>query len=309
MKKSILVLVTTLVVAMTVYAASSGPAGAAGTDTSCADGTPTTARNVPYVDDPVSPLQQLDVDGFEPTKGCGPAPVVIWVHGGGWRAGDKRNEPDKAELFNRLGYVFVSVNYRLSNPPGAASRPIHPAHAQDVGAAVAWVEEHIAEYGGDGHELAFLGHSAGGHLVSLVGTDPSYVEDAGGDAAALRCVISNDTEGYDLVERSASSEVGRRLVANAFGPDPAAYPGASPINHVGERDEPVDLLVITRGTPRRIAAALAFATAAEDAGSSVDVLEARGLTHRDVNHLLGTDGDTVITPAVTSFLERCLPVS
>jgi acetyl esterase/lipase len=306
MKKSILVLVTTLVVAMVVYAASSGPAGAAGTDTSCADGTPTTARNVAYVDDPVSPLQQLDVYGFEPSKRCEPAPVVIWVHGGGWRAGDKRNEPDKVELFNGLGYVFVSVNYRLSTPPGATDRPIHPAHAQDVGAAVAWVEENIAGYGGDGDELAFLGHSAGGHLVSLVGTDPSYIEDAGADASALQCVISNDTEGYDLVERSTSSEAGQRLVANAFGPDPAAYSDASPINHVGDRDEPVDVLVITRGTPRRVAAAQAFATAAEGAGSSVDVLEASGLTHSDVNRLVGADGDTVITPAVTAFLERCL---
>ena len=65
--------------------------------------------------------------------------------------------------------------------------------------------------------------------------------------------------------------------------------------------------MITRGLPRRVAAARAFATTAESAGSSVDVLEATGLTHSDVNRLIGTDGDTVITPAVTSFLGRCLP--
>jgi arylformamidase len=305
MKKSILVLVTTLVVAMTVYAASSGPAGAAA-DTDCADGTPSTARNVAYVDDPVSPLQQLDVYGFAPTKGCEPAPVVMWVHGGGWRAGDKRNEPDKVELFNGLGYVFVSVNYRLSSPPGAADRPIHPAHAQDVGAAVAWVEDNIADYGGDGDELALLGHSAGGHLVSLVGTDPQYIDDGGGSPGAVKCVISNDTEGYDLVERAAQGGRTQRLLANAFGPDESTYAGASPITHVGDRDEPVDFLVITRGTPRRVAAAQTFATAAEDAGSSVEVLEATGLTHADVNRLVGTTDDTVITPAVTTFLDDCL---
>lgn len=310
MKRIVLVLVTVLVVAMVVYSASSGPAGAAEPDRSCADGTTTTARDVAYASDPVSALQRLDVYGFEPTKGCEPAPVVVWVHGGGWRGGDKGNAvADKVELFNGLGYVFVSVNYRLSMPPGDADRPIHPAHAQDVGAAVAWVEANIGEYGGDGNELAFLGHSAGGHLVSLVGTDPAYIADAGGDPAALRCVISNDTEGYDLVERTTSSVIGRRLVANAFGADPAVYAGASPINHVGDRDVPVDFLVITRGTPRRVAAARAFAAAAEGAGSAVEVLEAKGLTHGDVNRLVGTEGDTVITPAITPFLERCLPTA
>jgi acetyl esterase/lipase len=264
------------------------------------------ARNVAYVDDPVSPLQQLDVFGFVPTKGCEPAPVVVWVHGGGWAIGDKRNGiADKVELFNGLGYVLVSVNYRLSTPEGAADRPIHPAHAEDVGAAVAWVQDNIAGYGGDGEEIALLGHSAGGHLVSLVGTDPQYVDDAGGSADAVRCVISNDTEGYDLVERAALA-TSRRLLANAFGPDQSTYAAASPINHVGDRDEPADFLVITRGTPRRVAAANAFATAAEGAGSSVDVLEARGLTHADVNRLVGADGDTVITPAITTFLEGCL---
>jgi len=307
MKKRTVVLVTAVAIGMTVYAASSGPSGATGAFESCAERATKTAREVPYVDDPASPLQRLDVYGFEPADGCEPAPVVVWVHGGGWRGGDKRDEPDKVALFNDLGYVFVSVNYRLSRPPGAPDRPIHPAHAEDVGAAVAWVGANIARYGGEGGEVALLGHSAGGHLVSLVGTDPSYVEEAGGDAAALRCVISNDTEGYDLVERAASSEIGRRLVANAFGPDPGTYAAASPINHVGDRDEPAAFLVITRGTPRRVAAARTFATAAEAAGSAVEVLEATGLSHADVNRRVGADGDTVITPAITAFLARCLP--
>ena len=304
MKKSIVVLITAAMVAMVVYSAGASPAGAA---TSCADGKPKVTRNIASVDDPASPLQQLDVYGFAPTDGCTPAPVVMWVHGGGWAKGDKRNGvADKVALFNEMGAVFVSVNYRLSTPAGAADRPLHPAHAQDVGAAVTWVEDNIEQYGGDGEELALLGHSAGGHLVSLVGTDPQYIEDASGSAGAVRCVISNDTEGYDLVERAASSEVSRRLLANAFGPDQSTYAAASPITHVGDRDTPADFLIITRGTPRRVAAARAFATAAEGAGSSVEVLEARGLTHGDVNRLVGAADDTVITPAVTTFLDDCL---
>lgn len=230
----------------------------------------------------------------------------MWVHGGGWRGGDKRNEPTKVQLFNDLGYVFVSVNYRLSAPAGDPNRPIHPAHADDVGAAVAWVEDNVDQYGGDGENIELLGHSAGGHLVSLVGVDPHYIEQAGGDVDAVHCVISNDTEGYDLVERASQGGAAKQLVTNTFGADPSVYPNASPINHVGDRDEPPDFLIITRGLPTRVAAAQAFADAAEDAGSSTDVLRTVGLTHGDVNRLIGTTGDTVITPAVTEFTQNCL---
>jgi acetyl esterase/lipase len=171
---------------------------------------------------------------------------------------------------------------------------------------VAWVEDNIDKYGGDGESIELLGHSAGGHLVSLVGVDPHYIEQAGGDADSVRCVVSNDTEGYNLVERASQGGSSQQLVANAFGTDPSVHADASPINHVADRDEPPDFLVITRGLPRRVAAAQAFADAAEDAGSSVEVLRPIGLTHGDVNRLLGTAGDTVITPAVTEFTQDCL---
>ncbi len=304
MRTTTRILVTALIAGTVVYAAGAGRAGAAA-DEPCADGAPKVAKDVPYTDD-AAPLQTLDVYGFRPTKGCTPAPVVVWVHGGGWAIGDKRHAiADKARLFNGRGEVLVSVNYRLSERDDP-DHPIHPAHAQDVGAAIAWVEEHIAGFGGDGEQLALLGHSAGGHLVSLVGLDPTYVEDAGGDIDAVRCVVSDDTEGYDLVERAAQGGRVLQLVQNAFGTDPSAYPGASPINHVADREDPPDFLVITRGLPRRVAAARAFADAVQGAGATVDVLEATGLTHADVNRLIGADGDTVVTPAVTAFLDSCV---
>ena len=97
----------------------------------------------------MSDLQRLDVYGFERAEGCQQVPVVVYVHGGGWRTGDKARVGDKATFFNDLGYVFVSVNYRLSDPPRSPGRPVHPAHADDVGAAIAWDErtEHIGTYG------------------------------------------------------------------------------------------------------------------------------------------------------------------
>lgn len=63
---------------------------------------------------------------------------------------------------------------------------MHPDHADDVGAAVAWLEANAARYGGDGTQIALLGHSAGAHLVALVGTDPTYVARAGGKVGSIR---------------------------------------------------------------------------------------------------------------------------
>jgi len=90
------------------------------------------------------------------------APVMVYVHGGAWMIGDKREQgkPMMFELVAR-GWVCVAINYRLS--PNAT----WPEHIVDVKRAVAWVKEHIAEYGGDPAFVAISGGSAGGHLCAL----------------------------------------------------------------------------------------------------------------------------------------------
>jgi acetyl esterase/lipase len=212
---------------------------------------------------------------------------------------------DKATFFNELGYVFVSVNYRLSDPRDP-NRVVHPTHAEDVGSALTWVEKNIDDYGGNGKRIALMGHSAGGHLVSLVGVDPSVIEDSGGDPSAVKCVVSNDTEGYDVVTRTAQGGRVKLIYENGFGTDVAVQRDASPLTHVADQDPPPDFLVITRGTPTRVAAATQFADAVEAAGATSEVLEATGLTHSDVNRLLGSAGDTRVTPTVETFVTDCL---
>lgn len=90
------------------------------------------------------------------------APVLLQVHGGGWIIGNK--DQQGMPLMERLashGWVCVSINYRLS------PRAKWPAHIVDVKRALAWITEHIAEYGGDPDFVAITGGSAGGHLCSL----------------------------------------------------------------------------------------------------------------------------------------------
>jgi arylformamidase len=262
-----------LCLAVSVWAAGAAGANANAATTTCA--TPREKRDIPYVADPVSDLQRLDIYGFETSKRCDEVPVVIYVHGGGWIKGDKSRLGDKAAFFNDLGYVFVSMNYRLSDPPRDPDHPIHPAHAQDVGAAVTWVEKHIAEFGGNGKRIALLGHSAGAHLVVLVGVDDQYIDQAGGHPSVLRCVMSDDTEAYDVVARAAGSPGARFVITTAFGPDEDVWRDASPLTHVGDGTPP-PFLVVRRGDATRRAGQTAFADALEAAGGKVTVLDAPG---------------------------------
>jgi acetyl esterase/lipase len=93
-------------------------------------------------------------------------PVVVWFHGGGLTGG-ARSFP--AEL-HRQDQVVVTVGYRL-HPDVKA-----PAYIEDAAAAVAWVFQHIEEYGGAADKIVVSGHSAGGYLASMVGLDKRWLE-------------------------------------------------------------------------------------------------------------------------------------
>lgn len=117
-------------------------------------------RDVAYVrrkDGPVLMDLFLPRDRPAGTK----SPVVIWVHGGGWKAGSK--EPCPAALFALDGYVVASINYRLI--------PEHrfPAQIDDCRAAVRFLREHAGEHGIDPERIGVWGASAGGHLAALMG--------------------------------------------------------------------------------------------------------------------------------------------
>jgi acetyl esterase/lipase len=100
------------------------------------------------------------------------APVLLQVHGGGWTIGNKDQQgvPLMLHMAAR-GWVCVAINYRLS------PRDPFPAHIIDVKRAIAWIREHIGEYGGDASFLGITGGSAGGHLTALAAltpNDPDY---------------------------------------------------------------------------------------------------------------------------------------
>ena len=91
-------------------------------------------------------------------------PVVVFLHGGGWKVGDKSEVEDYVDLYTSAGYAVASVNYRLS---GVAR---FPAQIFDAKTAVRWVRANAGKYGLDPHQIGVLGLSAGGHLAALLGT-------------------------------------------------------------------------------------------------------------------------------------------
>src|SRR5438874_8240868 len=95
-------------------------------------------RNIPYAD-PAHERQKLDVYSPPNAKNL---PVVFWIHGGGWQAGDKSDVKLKPQIFVDKGFVFVSINYRMLPKVDMGTL------TRDVAKAAGWVNEHIAEHGG-----------------------------------------------------------------------------------------------------------------------------------------------------------------
>lgn len=108
--------------------------------------------------------RELKLDLYAPKlKPAQPMPVVMWIHGGGWKGGSKDN-PRRALPILERGYILVSVEYRLSG------EAIFPAAIADCKAAVRWVRANAKTHGMDPDRIGVWGSSAGGHLVALLGT-------------------------------------------------------------------------------------------------------------------------------------------
>jgi acetyl esterase/lipase len=143
-------------------------------------------RDIAYRNGPKADPLRNRLDLYLP-RGKKEYPVVVFVHGGSWVIGDNRC----CGLYSTVGHFLASQgvgvvmpNYRLS--PGVK----HPAHIEDVARAVRWAHDNAVRHGGNPDRLYLLGHSAGGHLVSLLATDDTYLKAEGLSLAAIKGVIT-----------------------------------------------------------------------------------------------------------------------
>lgn len=124
-------------------------------------------KDITYVDGQLADAGKHKLDLYLPRDKTN-FPVLIFIHGGSWRSGDRSNYPALGNRFARQGIGVVVPSYRLM--PGAP----HPAQVEDATAAVDWVVKNIAEHGGDARRIYLSGHSAGGHLAAFAGLDRRY---------------------------------------------------------------------------------------------------------------------------------------
>lgn len=257
-----------------------------------------------YVEDAVDPeLQSLDI--YAPLSARA-APVMVMIHGGGWAKGDKGSAAvgaDKAAFFVAEGWVHVSINYRLS--PAV----VHPAHVEDVAAALAWVHGHIGEHGGDPERIFVMGHSAGAHLAALVATDSSRLAAHGHELSMLSGVILLDGAGYDIaatMTEPSGSMMLERMYSRAFGDSEAGWRDASPSEHVAPGKGIPPFLVIHAGQ-RQLSAERSreLARALVTAGSEAVVFHAVDDNHGSVNREIGEAGDDV-TGQIREWLAQLL---
>ncbi len=240
----------------------------------------------------------LSVDIYTPkTKGiCNTKyPIMIYVHGGGWQIGDKRNViQNKAAYFPSHGYVFVSVNYRL------APEVMYPVFNQDAAEAVKWVYDNADKYSADNTHIIIMGHSAGGGIISSISTDERYLNNAGIPLSTLKCAISLDTEGYNV---SAKASENTKVYQPSFGSDETIWPDASPINHISADKGIPSFFIVTRGSAIRVEGAAKFQQKLIESGIYAQLIETPSLDHEGVNAAVGDQNDILITPKLQEFLD------
>jgi acetyl esterase/lipase len=132
--------------------------------------------------------QHLALNLARPTGGAGPRPAVVCIHGGGFRAGDRKGWDERCKKLAERGYVAVTITYRL------APKYQFPAAVEDSKAAVRWLRLNAQKYQIDPNRIGAVGDSAGGHLAQFLGVTGD-VHDFDGDqdpgpSSAVACVVN-----------------------------------------------------------------------------------------------------------------------
>lgn len=173
------------------------------------------------------PVQSIDFWPAHdaPEKARRAAPLIVFVHGGGWSLGTKRNATGRAKVahFTARGLAFATIGYRLV--PGATVED----QAADLAHALAALLANADRLGIDRNRVLLMGHSAGAQIAALVGTDPRWLHEVGLSFHAIAGIIAIEGAAYDVALQLRDAPwLLRPLYRQAFGRDPERQRALSP---------------------------------------------------------------------------------
>ncbi|MBX2971131.1 MAG: alpha/beta hydrolase [Cyclobacteriaceae bacterium] len=255
--------------------------------------------DIPYAKLAKEPrLNALDV--YMPKKGS-KSPVIIWVHGGLWAFGDKSDVGIKPTLFTEKGYIFISINHRLS--PDIK----HPGHMQDVAHALVWVYNNIVHYSGDPEKIFLMGYASGAQMSVMITVNQKYLDEAKGSLDMIKGVISIDGLGFDVAKivPDNNNKV-KDWCLDTFGLTEREWQEASPVTHIkpGIKVPPIFLAYSGVQTPTE-SDALNLARKFKDSGVSIQVKSYAKKNSLSIHREFGKEGDPV-GQDVLVFLQDCL---
>ena len=262
-------------------------------------------RDIPYV---TGGHERHVLDVYSPF-GAKDLPVVFWIHGGGWQAGDKSSVQLKPKVFVDKGFVFVSTNYRLL--PEVEMGDI----IRDIAKSLHWVHDNIAKHGGDPQRILVMGHSAGAQLAALISIDDRYLKAEGVSLSVIKGCVPVDGDTYDVPAIIETAETRRRGHnqpqakfghREKFGNDPAKHRDFSAVTHVAkDKHIPPFLILYVADHPDNAAQAQRLGSVLKDSQIPVTVFGARDTHHVKINNNLGIPDDPS-TQALFDFVSMAL---
>lgn len=268
------------------------------TDPACRGTNQRVDRDVRYTAAPtgIDPAL-LSLDVYAPVRDttCPRTHVLVSVHRGAWRSGDKADIGQRAALALREGWVLVSVNHRTA--PAAK----YPAFDDDVASAIGWVRANIGRYGGDPGHITLMGTESGAVIAAETTTDERHLRRAGLPLSAIRCSVLADGQ-YDI---GTLGRTGAPAVLAAYGNDPRVWSDASAITHIAPDSGMARLLVIVRGTPAERASGTAIVNRARASGTPASLLATAAFSGPALDAAIGGVDETLVTPTVTEFIRSC----
>lgn len=220
------------------------------------------------------------------------APVIFMVHGGAWRLGDKamsRVVQNKVARWVPQGFIFISANYRLLPD----TKPLE--QAEDVARALALAQSKVTSWGGDPSKFIIMGHSAGAHLVALLGANPDKAYSL--NAKPWLGTVSLDSAALNLV--TIMEKQHHRFYDKAFGPDSTYWKANSPGHVLTPSAKPLLAVCSSQRSDGPCPNARDYAAKTAAMGLQTKILE-QNLSHAAINENLGKPGS--YTDAVEEFM-------